>query len=64
VLSRDIVISDKTCSFPITPVNLGLPYSETGLIRSMNHIPVNLVEDLSLTAAPVDAGDAEKRGNS
>lgn len=62
VLSCDIVIGDETCSFAITPANLGLPYSTTGLIRFMNRIPLNLVKEMFFTAAPVSAADAEKWG--
>ena len=62
VLSCDIVIGDETCSFAITPGNLGLPYSTTGLIRFMNRIPFNLVKEMFFTATPVNASDAEKWG--
>jgi methylmalonyl-CoA decarboxylase len=62
VLSCDIVVGDETCSFAITPANLGLPYSTTGLIRFMNRIPLNLVKEMFFTATPVNAADAEKWG--
>lgn len=62
VLSCDIVIGDETSSFAITPANLGLPYSTTGLIRFMNRIPLNLVKEMFFTATPVSAEDAEKWG--
>ncbi len=62
VLSCDIVIGDETCSFAITPANIGLPYSTTGLIRFMNRIPLNLVKEMFFTAIPVNASDAEKWG--
>jgi methylmalonyl-CoA decarboxylase len=61
VLSCGILIGDKTCSFPISPVNLGLPYGTTGFIRSMNRIPLNFVRDMFFTAPPVNAGDAGKK---
>jgi methylmalonyl-CoA decarboxylase len=62
VLSCDIVIGDETCTFAITPVNLGLPYNTTGLLQFMRRAPLNLVKEMFFTGAPVKAADAEKWG--
>jgi methylmalonyl-CoA decarboxylase len=62
VLSCDIAIGDETCSFAITPVNLGLPYNTTGLTRFMKRLPLNFVKEMFFTAAPMKAADAEKWG--
>src|SRR5262249_60390137 len=44
VLSCDLVIGDETCTFAVTPVNLGLPYNTTGLLQFMRRAPLNLVK--------------------
>lgn len=62
VFSCDLVIGDETCSFAITPVNLGLPYNTTGLLQFMRRVPLNLAKEMLFTAAPVKAVDAEKWG--
>jgi methylmalonyl-CoA decarboxylase len=62
VASCDIVIADETCSFAITPANLGLPYNTTGLMHFLGRLPVNLVKELFFTAAPIKGDDAYKWG--
>lgn len=61
-LSCDIIVGDDTCSFAITPVNLGLAYNTAGLLQFMRRLPLNLVKEMFFTAAPVCAADAEKWG--
>lgn len=58
VASCDIVIADETCSFAITPANLGLPYNTTGLMHFLGRLPINLVKELFFTAAPIKGNDA------
>src|SRR5262245_33204307 len=62
VLSCDLVIGDETCTFAVTPVNLGLPYNTTGLLQFMRRVPLNLVKEMFFTGASVKAADAEKWG--
>ncbi len=60
VLSCDVVIADETATFAITPANLGLPYSTTGLLHFFGRVPLNVVKEMFFTAAPVDARQAER----
>lgn len=62
VLSCDLIIGDETCSFAITPANIGLAYNTAGLLHFMRRLPLNLVKEMFFTAAPVTADDAEKWG--
>jgi len=62
VASCDIVIADETCSFAITPANLGLPYNTTGLIHFLGRLPINLVKEMFFTAAPIKGDDALRWG--
>ncbi len=58
IMNCDIVIGDETCSFAITPSNLGLPYNTTGLLQFMRRVPLNFVKEMFFTAAPVTAEGA------
>ena len=62
VLNCDIAVGDETCSFAVTPANIGLAYNTTGLLRFMRRLPLNLVKEMFFTGAPVTAADAEKWG--
>ena len=62
VASCDMIIADETCSFAITPANLGLPYNTTGLIHFLGRLPVNLVKEMFFTAAPIKGEDALRWG--
>jgi methylmalonyl-CoA decarboxylase len=62
VISCDLMIGDETCSFAITPANLGLAYNTAGLLHFMQRLPLNLVKEMFFTAAPVKAADAAKWG--
>src|SRR5262245_24290894 len=62
VLSCDLIIGDATCSFAITPANLGLAYNTVGLLHFLRRLPLNLVKEMFFTAAPVKAEDASKWG--
>ena len=62
VLSCDLVIGDETCSFAITPANLGLAYNTVGLLHFLRRLPLNFVKEMFFTAAPVKAEDASKWG--
>jgi len=62
VASCDMIIADETCSFAITPANLGLPYNTTGLMHFLGRLPMNLVKEMFFTAAPIKGDDAYKWG--
>lgn len=62
VLSCDLAIGDETCSFAITPANLGLAYNTGGLLHFMRRLPLNKVKEMFFTAAPVSAEDAATWG--
>ncbi len=55
VMNCDIVLGDETCSFAITPSNLGLPYNTTGLLQFMRRLPLNFVKEMFFTASPMNA---------
>jgi len=58
VLSCDLAVADETASFAITPANLGLPYSMTGLLHFQGRLPINVIKEMFFTAAPIDARKA------
>src|SRR5580658_739317 len=62
VLSCDLVIGDETCSFAITPANLGLAYNTVGLLHFLRRLPLNFVKEMFFSAAAVKAEDAAKWG--
>ncbi len=59
-LSCDLVFGDPTCSFAVTPANLGVPYSARGILRFLNRLPLNIVKEMFFTARPIDAARAER----
>lgn len=62
VLSCDLVIGDETCSFAITPANLGLAYPAAGLRHYTRRLPLNVVKEMFFTAAPLRAEEAARWG--
>lgn len=62
IMNCDIVIGDESCSFAITPTNLGLPYNTTGLLQFMRRLPLNFVKEMFFTAAPMNAIAAAQWG--
>ena len=54
-LSCDLIVGDETCTFAITPANIGLAYNISGLLHFMRRLPLNLVKEMFFTAAPVSA---------
>jgi methylmalonyl-CoA decarboxylase len=62
VLSCDIIFADESSSFAITPANLGLAYNTTDLLHCTNRLPLNLVEEMFFTAAPLKAEEANRWG--
>jgi methylmalonyl-CoA decarboxylase len=62
VLSCDLVVGDPSCSFAITPANLGLPYNVTGILQLMSRVPLHVAKEMFFTAAPVPAEAAHHWG--
>ena len=62
VLSCDIAIGDETCSFAITPANIGSAYNTAGLLTFMRRLRLNLVKEMFFTANPIKAEQAAKSG--
>jgi len=60
VLSCDLAVADETAMFAITPANLGLPYSMTGLLHFQGRLPINVIKEMFFTAAPIDARKAKE----
>lgn len=55
VLNCDLVIADESAEFAVTPAKLGLPYSETGIQYFVARLPINVVNELLMTAEPMAA---------
>jgi methylmalonyl-CoA decarboxylase len=62
VMSCDLVIADHSAKFAITPANIGLPYSTSGLLRFMNNLPIHILKEMFFCAEPLDAGRARHFG--
>ena len=62
VMSCDLVIADRSATFAITPVNIGLPYTTGGLLRFMNNVPIHVLKEMFFCARPLDAERAAHYG--
>lgn len=62
VMSCDLVIADRSASFSITPVNIGLPYSTSGLLRFMNNLPIHTLKEMFFCAKSLEAERAAHFG--
>lgn len=58
VMSCDLVIADHSASFTMTPANIGLPYSTSGLLRFFNNLPIHLLKEMFFCATPLTAEQA------
>ncbi len=61
-LSCDLIIGSSSCSFAITPVNIGIPYNISGVLQFVKRLPLNMAKEMFFTAGVVDAQKAEKIG--
>ena len=50
VLNCDLVVGDETAAFAVTPARLGLPYSASGIQYFLARLPLNVVNELIMTA--------------
>jgi len=55
VLNCDLVVGDETAAFAVTPARLGLPYSASGIQYFLARLPLNVVNELMMTADLVPA---------
>ena len=62
VMSCDMVVADRSASFAMTPVNIGLPYTTSGLLRFFNNLPIHVLKEMFFTAQKLDAVRAERFG--
>lgn len=62
VMSCDLVVADPSASFAMTPVNIGLPYTTSGLLRFFNNLQIHVLKEMFFTAQKLDAQRAERFG--
>lgn len=55
VLNCDMVVGDETAAFAVTPARLGLPYSASGIQYFLSRLPLNVVNELIMTADLIPA---------
>ena len=61
-MSCDLVVADHTAKFAITPANIGLPYTTSGLIRFFNTVPIHILKEMFFCATPLNADRAAHFG--
>lgn len=61
-MSCDLVIADRSARFAMTPANIGLPYTTSGLLRFFNNLPIHVLKEMFFCAKPLDAERAERFG--
>ena len=57
-LSCDLITASPAARFAITPANLGVPYSDSGLSTFLRRLPLNIVREMFYTARPLSAEEA------
>ncbi|MNP07083.1 Methylmalonyl-CoA decarboxylase [compost metagenome] len=62
VMSCDLVVADRSASFTMTPSNLGVPYTTSGLLRFMHNLPIHVLKEMFFCASPLDADRALQFG--
>jgi N-acetylated-alpha-linked acidic dipeptidase len=61
-MSCDLVVADRSARFAMTPANIGLPYTTSGLLRFFNNLPIHLLKEMFFCAQSLDAEWAERFG--
>jgi len=61
-MSCDMVVADHNASFAMTPANIGLPYTTSGLLRFFNNLPIHVLKEMFFCAQKLDAERAERFG--
>ncbi len=62
LLNCDLVVADETAAFAVTPARLGLPYSASGIQYFLARLPLNVVNELIMTADLIPAERAYEVG--
>ena len=62
VMSCDLVVADHSATFAITPANIGLPYTTSGLLRFLNNLPIHTLKEMFFCAYQLDAERAARFG--
>ncbi len=62
VLNCDMVVADESATFAVTPARLGLPYSASGIQYFLARLPLNVVNELLMTADTIPATRALEVG--
>ncbi|MBN3844592.1 methylmalonyl-CoA decarboxylase [Burkholderia sp. Ac-20349] len=62
VMSCDLVVAARDARFAMTPANIGLPYSTSGLLRFYDNLPIHVLKEMFFCAQPLDAERAAHHG--
>ena len=57
-LSCDMIVSDDTATFAITPAKIGIPYNASGILHFINQLGINKAREMFFLATPITAHDA------
>ena len=49
-MSCDLVVADESARFAMTPANIGLPYTTSGLLRFFNNLPIHVLKEMFFSA--------------
>jgi len=61
-MSCDLVVADHSASFAMTPANIGLPYTTSGLLRFFNNLPIHVLKEMFFCAQALSAESALRFG--
>ncbi|NKI71128.1 methylmalonyl-CoA decarboxylase [Collimonas pratensis] len=62
VMSCDLVVADRSARFSMTPANIGLPYTTSGLLRFFHNLPIHVLKEMFFCALPLTAERAVQFG--
>ncbi len=61
-MSCDLVVADRSARFSMTPANIGLPYTTSGLLRFFHNLPIHVLKEMFFCALPLTAERALQFG--
>ncbi|AIY39429.1 Enoyl-CoA hydratase [Collimonas arenae] len=61
-MSCDLVVADRSARFAMTPANIGLPYTTSGLLRFFRNLPIHVLKEMFFCAMPLSAERAAHFG--
>ncbi|SFC87301.1 methylmalonyl-CoA decarboxylase [Collimonas sp. OK412] len=61
-MSCDLVVADRSARFAMTPANIGLPYTTSGLLRFFHNLPIHVLKEMFFCAQPLEAERAAHFG--